>query len=213
MKLKSIEMIGKKIGYLTVVKEVEPHYYPSGRHDKQYLCKCDCNNMVTVLGIHLRSKHTTSCGCARIENTRKMATTHNMSNTRLYNIWKNMKQRCYNPNRLDSHVYYEKGISVCEEWKNNFELFYNWSINNGYNDSLTIDRINNNLGYEPTNCRWVTQKEQCNNYLNRNINLTYNGETHTLKEWSEILNLSYSALHFRIIRGWDKKLVLSVPIR
>lgn len=200
MKLK--EMLGMRVGKLTVIERVEDHYYPSGRHDAQYRCRCECGNEVIVLGIHLRSGHTTSCGCYRKETTSKARSAHRMTNTRLYRIWKGMKQRCLNSNHPNYNIYGGRGIRVCQEWADNFQNFMEWAVANGYSDNLSLDRIDVNGNYSPDNCRWVTQKEQCNN-TRRNINITIQGETHTLKEWTEKLELNYGTVSCRIERGWD----------
>ena len=123
-----------------------------------------------------------------------------LSNSRLYNIWLHMKGRCYR--KTDDHYkfYGARGITVCEEWKNDFKEFYNWAMSNGYSDRLTIDRIDNNGNYEPSNCRWVNIKTQCNNRTT-NVIVTINGETHNIKEWSEITGIKYATIYQRIKRG------------
>lgn len=116
---------------------------------------------------------------------------------RVYRIWHNMNDRCFNKNAKDYKNYGKKGIIVCEEWKNDFMNFYNWAIENGYNDTLTIDRINNKGNYEPQNCRWATMKEQHRNY-SQNRFYTINGETKCLTEWCEIYNINYNTVISRI---------------
>lgn len=118
---------------------------------------------------------------------------HNLRYSRLYNIWRHMKQRCYNSNNKKYERYGKRGITVCEEWLNDFKAFYDWSMSNGYKDDLTIDRINNDGNYEPSNCRWVNLKTQANN-RSTNILITHDGETHNIKEWSLIMNKPYSTL-------------------
>lgn len=198
------DLTGQKFGRLKVLYRTEDKYYPSGRHDVQYRCICDCGNEVDVLGIHLRSGHTQSCGCFRVDTTKKNMTTHGKTNTRIYTIWKNMKERCNNKNHDDYGLYGGRGISVCKEWENDFTAFEKWANDNGYREDLTIDRKDVNGNYEPNNCRWVTQKEQCNN-TRRNIVIEFNNEKHTLKEWSNILKIPYYTLYSRIYRGWDYK--------
>lgn len=210
MKLKDLS--GQKFGRLTVLQRAEDHYYPSGRHDVQYLCKCDCGNNVTVFGIHLRSGHTVSCGCYRVEVTKFTMTKHGMSGTRLYNIWRNMYERCTNTNHPNYSIYGGRGITVCDEWVDSFEDFYLWSIQNGYGDALSLDREDVNKGYSPSNCRWITQKEQCNN-TRRNIEVELNGEVHTLKQWTDILDLKYGTIASRVKRGWDPVDALTTPVR
>lgn len=202
------DLTGNVFDRLTVLNRVEDHYYPNGRHDVQYRCLCECGKEVNVLGIHLRSGHTKSCGCFRKETTGNNKRTHGMTNTRLHGIWKNMKNRCTNKNSDDYYLYGGRGISICDEWLNNFENFKDWSISNGYSDNLTIDRQDVNGNYEPSNCRWISQKSQCNN-TRRNVRIEHNGEIHTMKEWSEILGINYGTLQSRIERGWSYEKALT----
>lgn len=126
---------------------------------------------------------------------------HGKRKTRLYRIWTNVKTRCYNENDPHFKRYGGRGITVCEEWRNSFEAFYNWAVSNGYSDELTIDRINNDGNYEPSNCRWVTFKEQNQNKRNV-ILLTYEGETKSCAEWCRILNLGKDTIRQRYHKGW-----------
>lgn len=123
--------------------------------------------------------------------------THGLRYTRIYRIWCNMKRRCYNKNDKSYKAYGGRGITVCDEWKFDFLSFYNWAIESGYNDKLTIDRINVNGNYEPCNCRWLDSKSQCNNKSNNHF-ITFNGETHTMKQWAEKMGISYQTLAQRI---------------
>lgn len=150
-------LIGQKYGKLTVIKVAD-----EGR--KRYVCQCDCGN--TIILVPSRIKRYKSCGCYEKENLRiisKSALTHGKTNTRLYGTWCRMKDRCYNPNIEHYDCYGGRGITICEEWKNNFQAFYDWSMANGYRDDLSIDRINVNGNYEPSNCRWATKVEQMRN--------------------------------------------------
>ena len=126
-------------------------------------------------------------------------TYHGMSNTRLYKIWECMKYRCSNPNRPEYPHYGGRGIVVCDEWKNDFLNFYEWSMNNGYNNSLTIDRIDVNGNYEPNNCRWADAKTQANN-TTRCIYITYQDKTQTLTQWCEELGFPYDTIRARLRR-------------
>ena len=133
--------------------------------------------------------------------------------TRLYIIWSHMKQRCYNQNATNYYKYGAKGITVCEEWLNNFMEFRKWSLLNGYEDGLTLDRIDGTKGYNPDNCRWATYKEQANN-TNSNHLLTYDGETHTISEWSDIVGISKKVIERRINRyKWTVEDALTIPVR
>lgn len=132
---------------------------------------------------------------------------HGLYNHRLYRIWMKMRGRCNNPSYHEFSRYGGRGIKVCDEWENDFMSFYNWSLENGYTDKLTIDRIDNDGDYEPSNCRWTTQKKQCNNF-SRNHLLTYNGETHTMQEWGEMLGINVSTLSTRAWRGYPVEKIL-----
>ena len=123
-----------------------------------------------------------------------------MSGTRIYETWQDMKRRCYNKQNVRYNRYGGRGIKVCEEWLNNFQSFYDWAISNGYSDDLTIDRIDNDGNYEPSNCRWSTVKEQCNN-RSSNINITIGNATKSLMSWCEIFNVDYKKVHSRYQRN------------
>lgn len=159
----------------------------------KWVCKCDCGNIVVVRGADLKNGHTTSCGCKRKLGTQL---THGQSNTRLYHIWKGMKARCYNKNEPQYKNYGAIGIKICDEWINNFQSFFDWSIQNGYSDLLTIDRINVYGNYEPNNCRWLTLSEQSVNKRNT-IFIEINGIIKPMKEWCDIYNISYSIVQQR----------------
>ena len=133
-----------------------------------------------------------------------------VGNNREYRIWQNIKRRCYYQKHNRFKYYGARGITMCEEWKNNFKSFLNWSLANGYRDDLTIDRIDNNGNYEPSNCRWVTYKEQCNN-TSRNKYITFNGKTMTMAQWSRELGLKPSTIPTRLSRGWTIEKTLSTP--
>ena len=141
----------------------------------------------------------------------KFVASHGMSQTRLYKAWINMRSRCTGRYYKGYKNYGGRGIKVCKEWMDNFVNFKQWALNNGYQDNLTIDRIDVNKDYEPTNCRWIPKSEQENN-KRRNVRLTYNGITHNLMEWSKILGVNYTTLKSRIQRGWNVEDTLCKPI-
>ena len=158
-----------------------------------WLCKCDCGNFITVLSSSLKREHTRSCGCLSIETRTK----HNLSNTRLYQIYCTMKQRCCNSNDMAYKDYGGRGITICKEWLDSFTAFYDWAIANGYKEDLTIDRIDVNGNYEPSNCRWLSRGEQSKN-TRRNVYATFYGETKTLSEWARIANIPQTTFCRRI---------------
>lgn len=138
---------------------------------------------------------------------------HGQANTRLYRIWDAMKTRCTNPNSRNYANYGARGISICPEWMKDFKAFYDWAIENGYADDLSIDRIDNNGNYEPSNCRWASKKEQSNN-SRRNVFLTYKGKTQTLAQWCDELGFdNHWTICKRIKSGWSIEKALSTPIR
>lgn len=204
-------LIGKTFAYLTVIKEVGVNEEGS----VVWLCECVCGNKHEVTSKYLLNGEVTSCGCRRREILKKQSQsskTHGMSDCRIYSIWRAMKDRCNNPNNKSYEIYGGKGVTVCEEW-NVFENFYRWSIDNGYNNDLTIDRINSNGNYEPVNCRWVNRKIQGNN-TSRNHCLTYKGETKTMSEWAEIFGIKYTTLRGRINNyHWTVEKALETPVR
>lgn len=199
-KIKDIEnYINKKYNRLTI-KSVNGKV--KGRYSTWLNCQCECGNMKVVIFDYVVNGLTKSCGCYRKDNARKQSKeleTHHLSNTRLFVIHRGIKRRCYDKRIKKYKDYGARGIKVCDEWLNSLESFAKWSYENGYNDNLTIDRIDNNGNYEPNNCRWVDQQTQQNNKRN-NIFLEYNGEQKTIAQWSRDLNISYSKLYNRIIK-------------
>lgn len=202
----AIDMIGKKYGRLTVLEFVETKEEQKGKYVRYYRCKCDCGNEIVVRGSALRNGNTKSCGCYRKEYVTQKNTTHGMTDTRIYRLYRSMVDRCYNPNNKSYADYGGRGIEICKEWKGEggFENFYIWSMSNGYQEDLSIDRINNDSCYSPDNCRWVDAITQANNKRNSK-KYTWNGETHSLPEWGRIKpnGLGYRTLVGRIYSGWS----------
>lgn len=194
------DLSNKKFGRLLVKK-----YVAVGTNGAIWECLCDCGEVCYVSSSGLLSGHTKSCGCLVKESHPSV---HNKSGTRLYNIWRGMKERCYNENTVHYNSYGGRGIVICDEWTDNFVSFYNWAIQNGYSDNLTIDRIDNNGNYEPSNCRWTTQKEQMNNTRSNHL-ITFNGKTQTIAQWSEELGINYQTIQGRIRRGLPVPQILS----
>lgn len=208
---KLIDLTGKKFGRLTVIERVGTHIASCGAKAPTWLCKCECGRDCIVMANSLRSGKTKSCGCIRRERSNGLK--HGLKGTRIYDIWQNMKQRCNNPNNPVYRIYGAEGKTVCEEWidkKNGFINFYNWSMSHGYEEDLTIDRIDNTLGYSPSNCRWTTMKEQ-NNNTRRNKLIEYNCKKQNMKQWSEELGINYGTLQSRISNGWSIEETLTIP--
>lgn len=182
----------------------------------QWACKCECDEskIIIVRGVSLRSGHTKSCGCLHREAVSAANFVHgdttSKGNKRLRSIWFHMIERCENTEVKEYKNYGGRGISVCPEWKD-YIGFKDWAINNGYDKSLTLDRIDTNGNYGPDNCRWTDRKTQANN-TRRNKWLTYNGETHTMAEWAEIVGMPYDRLNSRLFRGWPIEKALSTPV-
>lgn len=152
--MRKLNLTGQRFGRLVVIKE-------AGRSSDgrvRWLCKCDCGNYTSTPSTKtLRNRTCRSCGCIERERPNKL--THGKSNTKLFHVWNGMKQRCYNPNNRSYKTYGGRGIKVCDEWRDNFMAFHDWAIANGYEEGLTIDRIDNDGDYEPNNCRWITLQE------------------------------------------------------
>lgn len=174
-----------------------------------WLCKCDCGTERLVQGTSLKGGLSKSCGCKKSENHFK---THGQSNTRLYSIWQQMKNRTLSPSNHKYNDYGGRGIKVCNEWLT-FESFMQWALTHGYSDKLQIDRIDVNGNYEPSNCRWVGKRE---NMLNRRNTLivSYKGETKPLLTLCEELGIPYRTIYNRIYTyGWTPEKALSTPVR
>lgn len=198
---------GKRYGKLVVVERADD----DNRGKVRWRCLCDCGHEIFVNAYNLKNGHTKSCGCLRAEQATAMFTTHGCSRTRIVNIFNEMKKRCYNPNHKWFSRYGGRGITICDEWRLNPQKFIDWAIANGYDDALTIDRIDNDGDYSPENCRWATHKAQANNRCDNHY-LTVDGETHTAKEWAEKVGVNYSTLITRLNRGWDVKKSLNMGV-
>ena len=189
-----IDLTNKKFNKLSVIKRTANTKSTSA----MWLCKCDCGNEVIIRSSHLIDGTTKSCGCLRKQILNH--TTHNLSHSKIYNVYYGMKKRCYSLNNASYKRYGGRGIKICDEWLNDFMNFYNWSMENEYEKELQIDRINNNGNYEPTNCRWVTPSINSNNRSN-NIGIVIDGKTHNLYEWEKISGVRYQTIKNRFLRG------------
>ena len=206
IKNNQIMKIGEKFGKLTIVE-----YLGQGKNTKdkhfRYKVKCECGEEEVVSSTLLRTKKRMCCKCSRKENTK-----HNMSRTRLYGIYRSMKQRCYLKTSKAYKYYGGRGIKVCDEWRNDSSKFFEWALANGYKDGLSIDRVDVNGNYEPSNCRWTTAVVQANNQRT-NRKLTYNGETHGIYEWERIMGLPHNLIGVRIREcGWSAEKAITTPV-
>lgn len=191
---KFIDLTGQKFGRWTVIK----YSHKNSKRMVYWLCKCDCGNEKIVLGNNLRRGKSLSCGClARELNSQNHQLGKDKDRTKIYYAWSNLKRRCYDEKNFNYQNYGARGIVVCNKWKNNFQEFYDWSIKNGYAKNLTLDRIDVNGNYEPSNCRWITLLEQANNKRN-NYYVKYENKMYTIADLSRKLNMNYDKLKHRI---------------
>jgi len=206
---KLIDLTHKQYGMLFVIERAEDCIDNKGIRRPVWKCRCDCGNVVYVKGANLQNHQTNSCGCLKIQKSREHIKTvcykHGdcaNGNTRLYRIWLGMMDRCKNTNGKDYYRYGARGITVCDKWLS-YPAFKDWALSNGYADGLSIDRIDNQRGYSPDNCRWATTEQQANNRTNNRL-YQYHNQTHTIAEWSRILNIPYPCLYKRLVTyGWD----------
>lgn len=203
------DLTGKRFGRLVVLSS---DGYCAKSHSFKWICLCDCGKTKTVLGGNLKTGKTVSCGCYSSEQKSLRSWKHGIGNeSRIFRIWSGMKQRCYNPKSPSYKRYGARGITVCNEWFDSFLTFQKWSLENGYSDDLSIDRIDNNGNYCPENCRWESTKAQ-NNNRRTTVTITYNEETHSIAEWSEITGIHASTLAQRKRNGWSDAECLEVPV-
>lgn len=199
------DLTGQKFGRLTVI----------GIDDRNtrktyWNCLCECGNIKSVRSDSLQSGRVRSCGCMKREQDKINLINEEMKKAekfgcpfghlRIHETWSGMKARCNDPNNTRYSDYGARGIRVCDEWENDFFAFYSWAMENGYSDDLTIDRIDNNKGYSPENCRWVDNKTQARN-RRTNINITIGNTTKTLTEWCEVFDLPYKRVYARYVRN------------
>jgi len=194
--------VGERFGFVEVLEKT------TKRKNGYIVYKCKCHSCGRTLEKTLehlsrrrkQGHNNMTCGC--YDKHHNHLYKNGLSSTRLRYIYDGMKARCYNTNNPSYRNYGYRGINICKEWLENFENFYNWAINNGYKDELTIDRIDVDGNYEPNNCRWSTKLEQASN--KRNIAfITFNGVTKPIKEWAKEYNIQLCTLRTRINRGWE----------
>lgn len=211
--MKSVFEIGDKYGRLTIQE-----YAGKAKNGSTLVkCVCDCGTEKIVRLCSLKKGEIRSCGCLAKEllikrNKTIKYITHGQSRTRLYTIWCDMKQRCLNKNQQMFKYYGERKISICDEWKNNFNSFYDWAMENGYADDLTIDRIDVNGNYEPSNCRWATMQQQRRN-TRKNVFVEINDVEKVLIDWCSDYKIKYTTVLSRIYKGWEIVTAITTPSR
>lgn len=197
---------GQRFGRLLVVERL-PKYKNGYTY---YRCKCDCGNEIITYSAQFVCGKTISCGCYSKEMAKERMTTHGKRHTQIYKVWAGIKDRTNPDNNNCKNNYRKLGVKMCKEWHDSFEAFYEWSVANGYKEEklpngrnkYEIDRIDTYGDYEPSNCRWITFKEQMNNQTT-NKHITYNGKTQTLAQWCEELGLNYGLVNHRLWKGWS----------
>lgn len=193
-------IVGAKYGRLTVLE----NYHP----ENKVLCICECGKYKVARATNVYYGGTRSCGCLFKEGNNLK---HGGKGKRLYIIWKSIRERCNTPSCTNYKNYGGRGIRVCEEW-DQYLAFKMWAMTHGYKDYLTIDRIDVDGDYEPSNCRWATPKEQNNNKRNNRL-LEFNGEIKTMSQWADITGISLKVIHCRLRRGWSVERALTEPLR
>lgn len=200
-----IDLTGQRFGRWTVIGRGSDKISTKGGRKITWHCCCDCGNEANVITSNLRTGKSTSCGCARREVCRdrmkKLNTTHGETGTRLFRIWTGIKTRCFDEKDKSYRNYGGRGITMCNEWSSDFSKFMKWALESGYQDELTCDRIDNNRGYFPENCRWITRAQQQRNKRTNRI-LTFNGESHIVSEWAEITGIPKDRILHRLKDGW-----------
>lgn len=182
----------------------------------KWRCKCECGNEAVVVGPNLTRGTTRSCGCLAHDNRSPKFVTHGQSNTRLYRTWVSMKERCYREKYPKYRLYGGRGIRVCQEWQT-FEKFAEWAKANGYQEDsprseMTLDRIDPDGDYEPSNCRWASYTEQNRNKRTNRL-ITYNGQTKTAAEWGYEIGGDRHSILRRLELGWTIERAITEPLR
>lgn len=198
------DLTGHRFGKWTVLNRAENKISKTGNTFVVWNCVCDCGCQKNVYASSLQSGRSKSCGCEQRsmsrENAKLLFTTHGETKTRLYQIWAGVKKRCCNPQAYNYKDYGGRGITMCKEWLNDYLVFKQWAIDNGYAENLSIDRIDVNGNYEPSNCRWADRQMQCNNKRNSR-KFEIDGVKKTLAEWAREYNVPYKRVHKRIQKG------------
>lgn len=200
--LKDIQQYeGQIYGYLTIIRTLRKPY--RGRPSVLFAeVRCQCGKVYTIFLRDVIGGRSKSCGCMRGEMISKRMTRHGGSKSRLFNIWQGMRYRCMNPNSKAYADYGLRGIQICALWEQDFQIFREWATSHGYTETLTIERINVNKGYDPDNCTWISKGQQSKNTRNT-VRYTIGEETMILSEWAERYSISYATIQRRIAGGWS----------
>lgn len=207
MRGKKTDLTNREFNRLKVIEYVGNN----SRGDSLWKCQCRCGNLTEVTAYRLTSGTTKSCGCLQKEKLAKRNFKHGGTYTRLYQIWHDMKERTENSNNKRWERYGGRGIKICKAWQD-FKEFEKWALTNGYNDKLTIERIDNDKGYEPENCKWETVRKQNRNKSN-NVIIEHKGERKTVADWAIEKGMTYDCLRYRLKRGWSIEKALETPIK
>lgn len=199
-----VDITGEKYNMLKVIS-----FYDIQDKKSRWLCECECGNKKILFGRDIKSGNTKSCGC--LLHKKKYDNEMGIKIKRLQHIYYQMKQRCYDKNNPLYKHYGKRNITICEEWLKDINNFHNWALNNGYDNNLTIERINVNGNYEPNNCKWITKTQQGYNKTNT-VSYTLDGETKCLSEWCKLYNIDYHIVYRRLKRGNSFKKALTKPI-
>lgn len=201
-------LLNQRFGELLVIEEAPDYIQPNGKKITRWLCQCDCGNQTIVRSNNLKGGRTKSCGHQNEKHSHSAAA-NDGKNTPTYNSWLAMKTRCYNSNAANYHNYGGRGIVVCDRWLNSFNAFL--ADMGECPEGMSIDRIDNDGNYQPSNCKWSTKREQDNN-RRTNRNITLQGRTQTMTQWCRELNLNKDTIKRRLYRGWSEVDALTIPI-
>ena len=210
--------VGDRVNRLIILELY--NVYEHGQNKTYAKCECDCGNITKVKLTAIKQEEVKSCGCLKAEKASQRMTEYNsafhgLSDSRLYKILAGMKNRCYNTKQYSYKDYGARGIKICDEWMSDFKAFYDWAMNHGYKDTLTIERLDVDGDYKPDNCTWITRREQAANKRNScPIILTAFGETKNIYEWmhDERCQLkSVGALAYRVCAGWKPEDIITTP--
>ena len=206
------DVTGQRRGRLTAILFTGRRTQPGG--NAIWLCRCDCGKYVERPWVTTANSQTPSCGCYVKDRMSALNKTHGGRHERLYLVWMDMKRRCRDPKDIEYHNYGARGIEVCSEWQD-YAKFREWALSSGYQDDVkhgacTLDRIDTNGNYNPSNCRWADMETQCNNRRS-NVLIEYNGHVKTMSQWAKHFGVRYTLLQKRLKSGWDFEKAVLTP--